>query len=115
MLRTTLLLTLTGCLPPPAMLAPLRPSELSLRCDGELTGREDAARGVPTARSGWAEQRHWQTLLLLSWHPSTAATANATEFATSAEGPVLDPSAFADPTGSGSPWLVPTVGLPVQP
>jgi len=115
MLRTTLLLFLAGCLPAPAILAPLRPSELSLRCDGELTGREDASRGVPTARSGWAEQRRWQALLLLSWHPSVAMAAYPTEPAPSTEDPLLDPTAFADPTGSGSPWLVPTVGLPVQP
>jgi hypothetical protein len=113
MLRTTLLIFLAGCLPAPAILAPLRPSELSLRCDAELTATRQASVGEPSARSGWSDDASWKALLLVTWHPPLPTSDVASVAPGIAEN--LDPGAFDDPVGSGNPWLLPSAGLPVQP
>ena len=115
MLRRTLLLTLSGCLPAASTLAPLRPSDLSLRCEAEVRDDRFEVAGLPTARAGWQEQRQWRTLLLVSWRPAPSTDPVVAAFHDVRAPLLVDPGSFDDPAGSGLLTLPASDGATVQP
>lgn len=115
MFRRTLLLSLSGCLPAASTLAPLRPSDLSLRCDAEIFDDRFEVAGLPTARAGWQEQRQWRTLLLLSWRPAPSTALVVAAFNDVRAPDLVDPGSFDDPAGSGLFTLPASAGATVQP